>query len=99
MFFGPERPKPKREKELKSPLLENETKENQPPLPINSLLHLIQTDTRRVTEAFKSVVKKIIEDTGGLLPEIEFLGVETQYGGFIPRMIARFQTSVFSLEQ
>jgi hypothetical protein len=86
-----------KEKDISIRPPEFESNENMPPLPINGLLYPVDMDDRRVIEAFKFVVEKVINEMGGVPAKIETTFVQEPYtGALLPRIVASFETDNIS---
>lgn len=80
--------------------LELESQEDMPPLPINGLLYPVDMEDRRVVEAFKFVVQRVIAQVGGQPAKIETALVEDPRSGHIfPRIVVSFEVNRISEEQ
>src|SRR3989344_3078913 len=85
-LIGPENNSSKIEK--------TEEQENMPPLPLNGLLYPVDLDDKRVIEAFKFVVEKVIKGAGGAPVKIETTYVEDPFlRRLFPRLIFSFETN------
>ncbi len=81
-------------------LTETEQREDMPPLPINGLLYPVDMDDRRVVEAFKFVVQKVIKEVGGAPVKIETASVQSPSDGdLLPRLLISFEVDHIFTEQ
>ncbi|MBI4130860.1 AAA family ATPase [Candidatus Roizmanbacteria bacterium] len=74
--------------------------ENVPPLPINGLLYPVDLEDRRVVDAFKLVVRKVITAAEGVPARIETASVEEAITKHLyPRILISFETDQLSTDQ
>lgn len=80
-------------KQLEPAKIESDLHEDMPPLPINGLLYPVDMEDRRIIESFKFVVKKVINEVGGVTPTIEVADVEDPISRMLfPRILVSFET-------